>query len=100
MSEKKTKTQELMYDGKPIVRCGNILYFGDVTQRYFCTLQIISNKNIGELQVAEKVVVQLICNDPGLSAKDRVIKKGIKDGLFPAVEIGAIWINQYTAAKA
>lgn len=33
-----------MYKGKPLVRCGNVLYYGSMKDKYVCRLEIKSTK--------------------------------------------------------
>ena len=98
MAEKKTskKQAQITYKGKPISRCGKILYLGDLGAPFFSMLQIITTKQVKDLEVADKVAVQLISNDQNLGPRDRVIKKGMRDGLYNALDIASIWIDQYT----
>ncbi|MDO4742476.1 MAG: hypothetical protein Q4B04_00365 [bacterium] len=90
MSEKKF----LEYKGKPMVRNGNTIYYGNMADEYVVMLQIVSTKTVGELEVADKVVVQLMSTDADVKIKDRVIKKSEKKGLYNAIDVGAIWLER------
>ena len=84
----------LTYKGKPLVRMGNTLYYGNMYDPYVVMLQILSTKKVKEMDVAEKVQVQLMSTDPDLRMKDRIIKKSEKNGLYSAMDIGAIWLER------
>ncbi len=84
----------LTYKGKPLVRMGNPLYYGNMYDPYVVMLQILSTKKVKEMDVAEKVQVQLMSTDPDLRMKDRIIKKSEKNGLYSAMDIGAIWLER------
>ena len=84
----------LTYKGKPLVRMGNTLYYGNMYDPYVVMLQILSTKKVKEMDVAEKVQVQLMSTDPDLRMKDRIIKKSEKNGLSSAMDIGAIWLER------
>ena len=88
------KKQFLMYKGKPLVRSGNTLYYGNMTDKCVVMLQILSTKTIKDLTVADKVQVQLLSTDPDLRMKDRILKKSEKSGLYNAMDIGAIWLER------
>jgi len=94
MPEKKTKREFLTYKGKPLVRNGNILYYGNMFDKYVIMLQIASTKKINDLDVADKVLIQLMYTDMDLRTKDRVVKKSEKNGLYNAMDIGAIWLSR------
>ena len=84
----------LTYKGKPLVRMGNTLYYGNMYDPYVVMLQILYTKKVKEMDVAEKVQVQLMSTDPDLRMKDRIIKKSEKNGLYSAMDIGAIWLER------
>ncbi|MFR1434453.1 MAG: hypothetical protein ACLSS9_04280 [Acutalibacteraceae bacterium] len=88
------KKQFLMYKGKPLVRSGNTLYYGDMADKCVIMMQILSTKTIKDLTVADKVQVQLLSTDPDLRMKDRILKKSEKSGLYNAMDIGAIWLER------
>ena len=92
MAEKK-KAKFLSYKGKPLVRCGNTIYYGNMTDPYVVLLQILSSKKVNDLDVADKVTVQLLSTDPDARPKDRIIKKSEKKGLYQAMDIGSIWLD-------
>ena len=88
------KKQFLMYKGKPLVRSGNTLYYGDMADKCVIMMQILSTKTIKDLTVADKVQVQMLSTDPDLRMKDRILKKSEKSGLYNAMDIGAIWLER------
>jgi hypothetical protein len=96
MAEKKTakKAPFLMYKGKPLVRCGNIIYYGDMADRYVIMMQVMSTKQTKGEETAGTVLVELISTDIDLRARDRIIKKTEKEGLYNALDIGCIWLER------
>ena len=88
------KKQFLMYKGKPLVRSGNTLYYGDMADKCVIMMQILSTKTVKDLTVADKVQVQLLSTDPDLRMKDLILKKSEKSGLYNAMDIGAIWLER------
>ena len=71
----------LTYKGRPLVRKGNEIYYGDMAEKYVILMQIITTKKDGDLDIADKVLVQLLSTDSDLRPKDRIIKKSEKYGL-------------------
>ncbi len=92
MAEKK-KAKFLSYKGKPLVRCGNTIYYGNLSDPYVVLLQILSTKKVNDLDVADKVTVQLLSTNQDARPKDRIIKKSEKKGLYQAMDIGSIWLE-------
>ena len=92
MAEKK-KAKFLSYKGKPLVRCGNTIYYGHMNEPYVIMIQIKSTKKVQELDVADKVTIQLVKTDPTLRPKDSIVKKADKMNLFQAMDIGVVWLE-------
>ena len=93
MAEKKG-AKFLTYKGKPLVRSGNILYYGNMSDPFVIMIQIISTKKIGELEVANRVTVQLLNTDPDVRPRDIIVKKSEKQGLYQAMDIATIWLER------
>ena len=90
-----TQTNDaVMYKGKPLVRCGNTLYYGDPPQKYVAMLQILTTKPFADTTVPDKVSVQIVSTDETLHITRRVIKHTEKNGLYTALSIAAIWLER------
>ncbi len=84
----------LTYKGKPIVRKGDTIYYGDTAEKYIIMLKILTTKDVSGQKVADKVSVQLMLSDPNAKEKDKTVKKSEKVGLYNAMDIGAIWLDR------
>ena len=84
----------LTYKGKPLVRKGNEIYYGDMSEKYVIKLEILSTKKDGELEAADKVKVLLMLSDTELSLKSRIVKTSEKNGLYNALDIASIWLER------
>lgn len=94
MAESK-KEKILEYKGKPLVRCGKTIYYGSMSDPYVICLNILSDEDIKGLKVSGKVAIQLIDTDPSVtSPKEKIIKKSEKQGLFNALDLGAVWLER------
>ena len=88
------KSGFLMDKGKPLVRSGNTLYYGNMADKCVVMLQILSTKTVKDMTVADKVQVQLMSTDPELRMKERILKRSEKNGLYNAMDIGSIWLER------
>ena len=88
------KSGFLMYKGKPLVRSGNTLYYGNMADNCVGMLQILSTQTVKDMTVADKVQVQLMSTDPELRMKERILKRSEKNGLYNAMDIGSIWLER------
>lgn len=84
----------LTYKGRPMVRSKDTIYYGNPADKYIVMIKINSTKEVGGTQIADKVTVQMISSDQDVPAKDRIIKKSEKAGLYAALDIGAIWLDR------
>ncbi|MBQ3266217.1 MAG: hypothetical protein IJH07_10625 [Ruminococcus sp.] len=90
MAEKQFST----YKGKPLVRCGDELYYGSMAERFVIRMQIKSKKTVGDTEIADKVAIQLLCTDPDLSPRKQLVKSSEKSGLYVALDIADVWLER------
>lgn len=84
----------LMYKGRPLVRQGNTLYYGYMSEPYVAILQIMSTREVNGVEVADRVIVQLVNTDPNVRTKEKILKKAERKGLYNAIDIGCIWLER------
>ncbi len=80
----------LTYKEKPLVRKGNVIYFGDMAEKYITRLTVLTSQN----DVAEKIKIELMLSDTGLDEKSRVTKSSEKVGFYEALDIAYIWLTR------
>lgn len=62
-------------------------------------LQVLDSKKNKDMDVANKVSVQLQLTDPDLKSRDRVVKKTEKDSLYAAMDVASVWLERALAGK-
>ena len=82
----------LSYKGRPLRRKDNLIYYGSMSEKYIIMIQVISTQKVDDLEVANKVSVQLQLTDPDLKSRDRVVKKTEKDSLYAAIDVAGVWL--------
>ncbi len=92
-----TAKSELEYKGFPLRRKDNIIYYGNMTDKYIIMLQIMDTEKNQDLDISKKVSVQLQYTDPDLKSRDRVVKKAEKDGLYNALDLASVWLERALA---
>lgn len=86
MAKKKEQTS-LIYKGRPLVKRGNTVIYGDISDEYYVCIEILDTETHDDLELATEVVVTLMCGG-------RVEKKAEREGLYRALDIGAYWLEE------
>ncbi len=89
----------LMYKGRPLMRKDNLIYYGSMADSHIVMLQILETKKVNDADIATKVSIQLQLTDPNAKGRDRIVKKGEKDGLYTALDFGSVWLERALAGK-
>ncbi|MDD4850587.1 MAG: hypothetical protein PHO10_07795 [Gemmiger sp.] len=93
-------TPKLTYKGRPLVRCGNDIYYGFPTDPYVIYLQVLNTKEEHGAKVADKVHIVLLSTDVSKPLPERIVRQANKTGLFTALAFGDIMLRSQLNAKA
>jgi hypothetical protein len=63
-------------------------------EKYVVALQVINSKQLFDQEISGTIVVQLVSTDSSVKMSERIIKRGEKDGLYNALDIGCIWLER------
>ena len=92
-TRQKVSGKYLEYKGKPLVREGNTICYGDMTEKCILVLEIMSYTTVDDISVPDKIFVQVIdSKDP-----TKIVKQGEKNGLYDAFSIGLVWLERALA---
>ncbi len=84
----------LTYKGKPLVRKDETLYYGNMSDKYVVMLTVKNGKKLEDIELSDKIVVQLMYTDNEIRSRDRIIKKSEKQGLYNAMDVGSVWLER------
>lgn len=87
-------TPKLMYKGRPLVRSKNDIYYGSLADPFVIFMQVLTTKEEGGKQIADRIHVTLLSTDTSKSPLERMIKQSDKNGLWSALDIGEIWLER------
>ena len=94
----KEKAQQFpTYRGHPLVRCGDVIYYGSMKDKYVVKLEIKSKKKVQDMDVADRVTVKLMYTDPNIRARKQIVKTSEKEGLYLAMDIADAWLTRALA---
>ena len=82
------------YRGKPLVRCGDVLYYGSMAGRYVVRLEIRDKKKVKDMDVADRVTIQLMLTDQTVRNRKQIVKTSEKNGLYLALDLADVWLTR------
>lgn len=85
MAKKKEQTA-LIYKGRPLVKRGSEVIYGDINDKYYIHIRILETEAEKDLELATEVVVSLM---EGV----KIVKKAEREGIYRALDIGAFWLE-------
>ena len=88
------KNEFFMYKNKPLVRCGDVLYYGNMTDPYVVRIKIKTKKKVNDLEIADKVAIQLMSTATDVAPRKQVLKSSERNGLYSAMDFADVWLKR------
>ncbi|MBQ8818137.1 MAG: hypothetical protein IJZ83_06140 [Clostridia bacterium] len=79
----------LEYKGKPLVREGDTICYGDMEDKCILILEIMSHKQTAEGELPDKILIQVVES----KNQANILRQGSKSGLYEAFSLGLIWLE-------
>lgn len=89
-----------MYRGKPLVRKGNLCYYGYMYEDVVAMLSVESSFYFKGLEISDRIELKLVLTDPDADLQDVIVKQSVRSGLFDALDIAGIWIDRFIKKRA
>ncbi len=83
------------YKGLPLVRKGNELYYGNMSDEYVVRMQIEETREENGMQVASKVRIIKMATAKDLPFDKIFVKNAEKASLYEALDIACAWLGNY-----
>ena len=80
----------LMYKGRPLVREGDTICYGDMNESHILVLEIMSYKEVDGQKIPDTIIVQVVES----ADQNKIIRQGTKNGFYEAFGYGLIWLEQ------
>ncbi|MBQ9483480.1 MAG: hypothetical protein IJU82_04745 [Ruminiclostridium sp.] len=84
----------LTYKGFPLVRNGNTIYYGNMSDEFVANLNIRSTHDENGLAVADKIQVILMRTATDIDPQDMVVKTSDRENLYDALDVANIWLTR------
>ena len=86
------KGEFLEYKGRPLVRQGNEIFYGDLSDKYYIYMMIMSENETDKGAVPERIMIQLLDSATKMPADN---KQKIVKGFTEAFEFADAWLARY-----
>ena len=93
------KTNGLMYNGHPLRRVDNLIYYGSMADKYIVMMQVLDSEPLKDISLAKRVSIQLQLTSPNLKSRDRVVRSTEKNSMAEAMEFATIWLDRALSGK-
>ena len=80
----------LEYKGRPLVRQGEELFYGDLSEKYYIYMMVMSEKDAQGNEIPDMIMVQL-CDSATKRPEKQMVVKGLKD----AFEFASAWLDRF-----
>ena len=87
----------LTFKGKPLVRSGKVIYYGDMSEKFVVKLEILKSHKEGGLEVADKIKIMLLKNNA--QHTDDVVRSTEKDSMGEAMNFASVWLERALSDK-
>ncbi|MBR6046373.1 MAG: hypothetical protein IKP47_12135 [Ruminococcus sp.] len=91
MAEKKSPF--FTYKGIPLVRKGNVIYFGNMYEEFVVMIEILGTEQRGGIDVANKVRLRKMATDIRIPPNEAIVKKAEKTSLYEALDMACAWLK-------
>lgn len=82
------------YKGYPLVRKGTDIYYGNMTDEYVVMIKILNSHKIGDLDVADKLRVQLCLTASDIDASKLIQKTSERNSFYEAIDLANVWLTR------
>ena len=86
------KKKLLTYKGKPLLRCGDRIFYGYLDDKYILVLDVKETGKVKDVEVSKKVVMKIMENTVDIG-EGTVYRQGVRPNLYEALDIGEWWLK-------
>lgn len=79
----------LEYKGKPLVREGDTICYGDMNDKCILILEILSYKKVDGKDLPDNIFIQVVDS----KNQTNILRQGSEKGLFEAFDLGILWLE-------
>ena len=89
----------LCYKGRPLVRSGNEMYYGNMSDKYIIFIRELDSKKVNDVDIGTKFEIQLLFTEPDIKGRGKIAKSIERATFSDAMELAEAWLNRFNAQK-
>ena len=93
MAKALTEREVLVYRDKPLLRDGNMLYYGSFDENFIVRFTILESEKVNDLDMAKKVIIELLEKNGDSIDSAKLTKKAERTSMWAALDIGIYWLE-------
>ena len=86
------KRTGIEFKGRPLKRCGNRLYYGNLNDKCILVLDVLETEDVKGTKVTKKVKFSVMDNT-GEFGKGKIYRSSERDNLYKALDFGEVWLK-------
>ena len=83
----------LTYKGHPLVRCGNEMYYGSMSDKYIVFIRELSTRKVNDVEVGSKFEIQLLYTDPDIKGRGKIVRSSERSSFSDAMAFAEAWLR-------
>ena len=87
-------SQNFTYKDRPLVRCGDEMYYGSMEEKFIIYMKITSYLTLGDISIPSRIEIQLQYTDPDIKGSNKIVRSSDKDSLSKAFELADAWLSR------
>jgi len=88
-----TERDVLVYRDKPLLRDGNMLYYGDFSENFIVRFTILESEKVNDLDMAKKIIIELLEKNGDDIKSAKLTEKAERTSMWAALDIGIYWLE-------
>ncbi len=88
------ENQFMTYKGYPLVRKGNDIYYGYMSDDFVVMMQVEKQTEMDGIAVSQKIRLYQMSTDEKLNPIEAIVNTSERDSLYEALDVAVAWLQR------
>ncbi len=88
------ENQFMTYKGYPLVRKGNDIYYGYMSDDFVVMMQVEKQTEMDGIAVSQKIRLYQMSTDEKLNPIEAIVNTSERDSLYEALDVAVTWLQR------